>query len=60
MLSSELWYGLVNEMFDFIGNPRYSRNGPHLLNVNIGSERDKECDPCHNSPGNIDLDWNVR
>ena len=35
MLSSEL-YDLVNEMFDFIGNPRHCCNDPHLLNVNIG------------------------
>ena len=35
MLSSEL-YDLVNEMFDFIGNPRHCCNGPHLLNVTTG------------------------
>ena len=36
MLSSEL-YDLVNELFDFIGNPRHCRNDPHLLNVNSGA-----------------------
>ena len=35
MLSSEL-YDLVNEMFDFIGNPRHCHNDPHLLTVNTG------------------------